>query len=229
MITILPILLTLCGGQVVTQIRNATTGDIRNQISVIGAILAIAHFAFGIYSDIETEKAANNDPDTFREPNNIMRAIVTLGRITSLSQQPLLAVLTYCQSKNFRALLISVDELDEYLTEEGVKVQVIVRKLRLWDRLTAGVLFVVTILNTLIILYLFTAYYEIEATVHDMYISLLPITNFLLTVLVSCLYLYGVEIRMKSYASVLRDLFVRCQQHQNQPVCWKDLARKYVI
>lgn len=212
-----------------TQVKLHDSGEIQNKISVSGVLIALFYCGFSFYSDYVTEVIAEENNDAFYETNNIMRGIIALGRAVSLFQQPLLAIATYVQSKKLLVFLIQLREMDEYLLDGGVKVDVLVRRVRLVEKISCGISFLITILSTLIIILVFYSYYEFEPTIYDIYISLLPLINYLVHVLVSCVYLYAVTLRMKSHNAVLKQLFVRCHQIQTQNVSWEVLKRKYMV
>lgn len=227
--TMLLQILTLLGGRTVTQVKLHDSGEIRNKTSVSGVLIALFYCGFSFYSDYVTEEIAEQNEDAFHESNNILRGILALGRAISLIQQPLLAITSYIQSKNHLLFLTQLREMDEYLLDGGVKVDLLVRRVRLVEKISCGVVFLITVLSALILILLFYSYYEFEPTFFDVYISLLPLINYLVHVLVTCVYLYAVTLRMKSHNAVLKQLFVRCHQLQMENVSWEVLKRKYMV
>lgn len=222
-------ILTLLGGRTVTQIKLHDSGEIKNKISVHGVIIALFICVFSFYSDHVTEEIAEENEDAFHETNNIMRGILALVRAISLIQQPMLAVTTYYQSKSLLMFLTQLREMDEYLVDGGVKVDVLVRRVRLADQISGVIAFFTAILSALVITLLFYYYYEFELTLLDIYLSLLPLMNYFIHVLVTCVYLYAVTLRMKAHNVVLKQLFVRCHQLQMENVSWEVLKRKYMV
>lgn len=209
-------MLSLIGGRPVALIKTKKTGKLRNKLSVLGLFFCLFHLGFCIWSDYVTEKVSNDDPDTFRETNNIMRAIIALVRFTSLIQQPVLAVTTFCQAKAFLALMVQVRLYDQYLEGCGNRVAVILRKMRLADQITAAILAMTTVLSAVIISYVFVHYYLVQPTICDLYISLMPLTNFSVHVLVTSTYLYGISLRMHASNYFLRQLFERWHRCQGE-------------
>lgn len=208
---ILPKLLTLIGGRPVTQISTKVLCDLRNKPYVVGIFFCLFHFCFIIISDYVTELISVTDPEVFKEENNIMRAIVDLGRFTSFIQQPVLVITSYFQSKAFLDLLTKINTLDDYLVEVGVNVNLILRKLQFVDRVTTFVVTMTTILCLFIITYLFEIRYGVAPFGYDVYISLMPLTNYLLHTSVACLYFYGVLLRLEAFNHHMKKLCEQCR------------------
>lgn len=227
--TMLLQILTLLGGRTVTQVKLHDSGEIRNKTSVSGVLIALFYCGFSFYSDYVTEEIAEQNKEAFHEPNNIMRGILAQERAISVLQQPLLAIATYVQSKNLLVFLTQLREMDEYLLDNGVKVDLLVRRVRLVEKISCGIAFFITVLSVPILILLFYFYYEFEPNIFDFYISLLPLINYVVHVLVTCVYLYAVTLRMKSHNAVLKQLFVRCHQLQMENVSWEVLKRKYMV
>lgn len=203
-------ILNLTGGRPVYQIKIQNT--ILNKISVTNILISIFVCCFTFYSDHVTEEVARSKGDAFRETNNIIRGIVAIIRVRSLFQQPVLALTTYYQSKYTLEFMIKIQKIDEFLLDGGVRVEGILGRIRLVGRIAVIIVFLSIILNIFIILTLFNQYYKYQPTIFDLNMSLLPLTNYLVHVLVVCVYLYAVALRMKSYNIVLRELFLRYLQ-----------------
>lgn len=140
-----------------------------------------------------------------------MRAIVDLGRFTSFIQKPVLVITSYFQSKAFLDLLTKINTLDGYLVEVGANVNLIIRKLQFVDRVTTFVVTMTTILCLFIITYLFEIRYGVAPFGYDVYISLMPLTNYLLHTSVACLYFYGVLLRLEAFNHHMKNLCEQCR------------------
>lgn len=204
-------LLTLIGGRPVTQKSTKVLGDLRNKPYVVGIFFCLFHFCFIIISDYVTELISVTDPEVFKEENNIMQAIVDLGRFTSFIQQPVLVITSYFQSKAFLEFVTKINTLDDYLAECGANVNLILRKLLSVDRVITFVVTMTTILCLFIINYVFETRYGVAPFGYDIYISLMPLTNYLLHTSVACLYFYGVLLRMEALNNHLKELCQQCR------------------
>lgn len=208
---ILQKLLTLIGGRPVTQKSTKVLGDLRNKPYIVGIIFCLFHFCFIIISDYVTELISVTDPEVFKEENNIMQAIVDLGRFTSFIQQPVLVITSYFQSKAFLEFVSKINTFDDYLAECGANVNLILRKLLSVDRVITFVVTMTTILCLFIINYVFETRYGVAPFGYDIYISLMPLTNYLLHTSVACLYFYGVLLRMEALNNHLKELCQQCR------------------
>lgn len=204
-------LLTLIGGRPVTQKSTKVLGDLRKKPYVVGIFFCLFHFCFIIISDYVTELISVTDPEVFKEENNIMQAIVDLGRFTSFIQQPVLVITSYFQSKAFLEFVTKINTLDDYLAECGANVNLILRKLLSVDRVITFVVTMTTILCLFIINYVFETRYGVAPFGYDIYISLMPLTNYLLHISVACLYFYGVLLRMEAFNNHLKELCQQCR------------------
>lgn len=213
MVPLLLGLLTLIGGRPILQKRSINSHDFTSKISVSGFIFSVLHTVLLIYCDYKAEAEVDEDPDTYVESNNIMRGIVELSRVVWLLQEPVLAFFTFRQSKDFCSLLVYLEDLDEYL-ESGVRVKRIYKKMLYWDRIISSILLLVTCINFGIVYILFDMYYQVPANPHDLYNNLLPITNFLLHIFVTCCYLMVISMRMDCYIYILNKLFASIRENQ---------------
>lgn len=210
---VLKLLLILSGGLLTAPVPTSHT-SYQNKCSFVGVLLFLVHLVMGVYCVYRSEAATADDPQTYKEQNNIMRAIVAMGRFISIVLQPGLAVSCYLQRQQVCVFLRLCDELDEYLSECRVKVEQFQRKTIVLDRIVAGVTLLALGLNFLVIYFLFTIYYEKVADVYDLYTSLLPIISFLVNSLLTWCFLYALLIRMKAYNRVLKEFFKDCHRRE---------------
>lgn len=213
MIPILHRLLTFIGGNPTVQKRSEKSHNFHSKISVLGLIFAVFHFLLLIYCDFKSEEEMDEEPDIYVEKNNIMRGLVELGRVITFLQEPVLAVTSYRQSKALCGLLMHLEDFDEYL-ETGVQVKKIRKKMLHWDRIIASLLFLVTCVNYVVICMLFIVYYKIPAYPHDIYTSMMPITNYLLHISVAGCHLLAISMRMNCYNYILEKFFAGCRRDQ---------------
>lgn len=216
MLRILSWLLLLVGGKPVTQVTSEDGDDgggLRNKVSVLGVLFAVGHFSLSIYCDYRSEVETYEDPETFREQNNILRAMVELRRYIAFLQQPCLAIMAIFQCRAYSSFLTSFEDFDVFLEGRGVKVQLLWRKMLIVERLVLTVLLLATVLNILGMVWLYVIYYGQNPNAFDIYTSVFPITNSLLHTLITSAYLYGTFIRMKSYNRDLKMMFADFRYH----------------
>lgn len=207
---ILSTLLTLIGGRPVTQCRIKKSGDFGNKLSLLGSLLCFIHFGFIIYSDYVTREAALLHNNAFKEDNYIMQAIVDFVRIIAFIQEPILAVTSYRQSSAFLAFLNHMSDFDEYLVKNDVNLKKILKRTKSVDRITGGIMCLVTILNILITVFMFKSKFDMTPTIYDLYIRLMPQTNYMLHILVAWIYFYVISLRISSFIDILEIHFKEC-------------------
>lgn len=225
---LLQFLLTLMGGRTVTQIKKSDSGNIYNKTSVPGVIIALFLSGFSIYSFHVTAERIRGNPDLFREPNNIMRTMIVILRTTSLIQQSLLAFFTHKQSKNLIVVLNNLRKIDEYLECHGVKDEIIVKRIRVVENVAVAIVFTATLISALSFFFLFDTYYKFVPTIYDFYINVMPRINYLVHILVTCVYLYAVRLRFKLHNAVLEKLNLKFHNLEMKNRFWNTMKRKYL-
>lgn len=207
---ILSTLLTLIGGRPVTQFRKDKSGDFGNKLSLLGSLLCVIHFGLIICCDYVTREAALQHNNAFKEDNYIMQAIVDFVRIIAFIQEPILAVTSYKQSSAFLVFLNHMSDFDEYLFKNDVNMEKTLKRTQIVDRITGGIMCVVTILNILITAFMFKSRFDMTPTTYDLYVRLMPQTNYMLHILVAWIYLYLISLRINSFLDILEKHFKEC-------------------
>lgn len=202
---ILSVLLTLIGCRPLTLLRTKN-GEFRSKLDPLGILLVIFHLSLCIYGDFLSHTTFEENPTAYKDKNNIMRAIVLMGRVVQLILGPTLALTSFLQTKAHRHFLVSEEDFDEYLVGYSVQVQSIKRKLRLLDISAAVGLFLVTIGNLTLMSFLFTKYYQQPVPIYELYNTFMSESALILNVILTCLVLHGTTMRMEFYCKILRQI-----------------------
>lgn len=213
---ILSVLLTLIGCRPVTQLRTEN-GEFSSKLSPIGVFLAVFHLSLCIYGDFLSHTAFEENPTAYKDKNNIMRAIVLMGRLIQLILGPSLTLAsTLLQTRAHRLFLVSEEDFDEYLVGYSVQVKSITRKLHILDISAAVGIFLATIGNIVLMSFLFTNYYEQPVYLYELYNTVMPESAFIVNVLLTSLMLHGTTMRMEFYCQILRQIRKQCLMEQRR-------------
>lgn len=212
---ILLYLLTPVGGRPAVQQRSEKDNLYRNKVSYIGLSFSIFHVILSIYWDSLSERQTAAAYDTFVSTNNVFRGTIFLVRLMSLILPPGYAVTTFYQSPAFSEYLNNLQEFDELLEGEIEQAKVAVWKLLLMDRVLAVIMFLLTVMNFLVIYFVFTKYYEVDPEAYNIYLNMFPITVCLLEDFTAMLHLVGTLIRMNCFIEIVKRLFVDLERNRN--------------
>lgn len=224
MLVILPALLTFLGGRPRIQTR-CESGQLKNVVSYLGVFLAVLHFITYVYSDSVDQKETLQNPEIYSESNNIMRGIIGLLRLLGIVLEPALSIANYYQATAFCIYLTRLEEIEEYLSDCGIKVQLILKRILVIDRIVTVGLLLTTAFNILSIYWLYKYYYETEVRAFHLYNRLLPVSIFLFHVLIACVYLLGCSIFMNHFTETLKELLEKCQNYQVYNLCTNIMLR----
>lgn len=218
---ILIFLITLIGGNLVTQFRSDKDHLFHKKLSYIGVFCAVFHTSLTIYCDHISQGETDDDPDTFIAKNNIIRATEILGRWITLLFGPGHAVTSILQSPALCGYLNYLEEFDVFLASHKVNVEVIRRKMVSIDRTIAFLMIFMTFFNFSMIYVLYSMYYEVVPEAFNIYLDMLPVTSFLLQYAIACLHLKAVSIRVNGFVDILESIckdFEGCKLVSNNRV-----------
>ena len=141
-----------------------------------------------------------------------MRGLIDLGHCVAIMQQPLMAIGTWLQRQHTVRFFNTLEELDLFLCV-GVSVRPLAKRMRLLDRMVSVAVLLVVVLNVVVTHYVFLGLYQEGASPHDMYANMFPLSSYLVNVLATCTWLYGLLLRMHCFNRMAQDL---CRQRETQ-------------